>query len=207
MMSFDPPELHRGQLFVFEGIDRCGKSTQCENLKSALEGVGRTVVLYSFPNRDTAIGSVIDKYLKKEIDLPDQAIHLLFTANRWETMKDIQKMLLNGVTVIMDRYAYSGICYSVAKGTLSLLWCKAPDRGIIKPDCIFFLDLSPLKANRRAGFGEERYEVIEFQEKVRDQFLKIKDNSWKKCRSLKVDGTGGRGKLRRQETNPYEGDD
>ncbi|XP_014785316.2 uncharacterized protein LOC106880029 [Octopus bimaculoides] len=130
-------------------------------------------------DRDTAIGSVIDKYLKKEIDLPDQAIHLLFTANRWETMKDIQKMLLNGVTVIMDRYAYSGICYSVAKGTLSLLWCKAPDRGIIKPDCIFFLDLSPLKANRRAGFGEERYEVIEFQEKVRDQFLKIKDNSWK----------------------------
>lgn len=37
-------------------------------------------------DRDTAIGSVIDKYLKKEIDLPDQAIHLLFTANRWETM-------------------------------------------------------------------------------------------------------------------------
>jgi dTMP kinase len=42
--------------------------------------------LYRFPDRTTAIGVLIDQYLAKTIDLDDKAVHLLFSANRWELM-------------------------------------------------------------------------------------------------------------------------
>ncbi len=35
-------------------------------------------------DRETAIGSIINKYLTKEIELDDRSVHLLFSANRWE---------------------------------------------------------------------------------------------------------------------------
>jgi dTMP kinase len=36
------------------------------------------------PDRTTAIGQMIDAYLRSAADLDDRAIHLLFSANRWE---------------------------------------------------------------------------------------------------------------------------
>lgn len=43
------------------------------------------IVVYDFfSDRNTAIGGLINDYLKKNIDLTDKAIHLLFSANRWE---------------------------------------------------------------------------------------------------------------------------
>ncbi len=70
---------------------------------------------------------MIDEYLKRSRDIDDHAIHLLFSANRWEAMykynsssfisirKDMEKDLTEGVTLIVDRYAYSGVAFSVAK--------------------------------------------------------------------------------------------
>lgn len=40
--------------------------------------------LWSFPDRTTAVGDMIDTYLSSKADLDDAAIHLLFSANRWE---------------------------------------------------------------------------------------------------------------------------
>lgn len=37
-----------------------------------------------YTDRTTAIGKMIDAYLRSEADLDDHAIHLLFAANRWE---------------------------------------------------------------------------------------------------------------------------
>ena len=39
-----------------------------------------------FPDRTTAIGSIINQYLTCAKELDDHAIHLLFSANRWETL-------------------------------------------------------------------------------------------------------------------------
>lgn len=35
-------------------------------------------------DRSTPIGKLIDSYLRSEIEVDDHAIHLLFSANRWE---------------------------------------------------------------------------------------------------------------------------
>lgn len=46
----------------------------------------------------------------------------------------------------------------------SIDWCKGPDRDLPAPDVVFFLKLSPEVAQKRADFGEERYERVAFQE-------------------------------------------
>ncbi|KAJ8585933.1 hypothetical protein M405DRAFT_864999 [Rhizopogon salebrosus TDB-379] len=81
----------RGAFIVIEGLDKSGKSTQASLLLHRLQDpqdVEATtppkVVLLKFPDRTTSIGKMIDAYLRSESDLDDRAIHLLFSANRWE---------------------------------------------------------------------------------------------------------------------------
>lgn len=77
--------------------------------------------------------------------------------------------LLAGTTLVVDRYAYSGVAYSAAKGVpgMDVEWCRAPDVGLPAPDLVVYLRVSNAVAAARAGFGEERYEKAEFQDKVR----------------------------------------
>lgn len=70
-------------------------------------------------------------------------------------------MLQVGTNVVCDRYAYSGVAYSAAKG-LSFDWCLAADKGLLKPDLVFYIDVGPDEIAKRSGFGDERYEKVEF---------------------------------------------
>ncbi|KAF9916378.1 hypothetical protein BX616_003929 [Lobosporangium transversale] len=169
--------MARGRFILLEGCDRAGKSTQCAMLVAALKERGHSVELCKFPDRTTTIGKMIHAYLTNTEELDDRAIHLLFSANRWEAMQTIKRKLLAGTHLVVDRYAYSGVAFSAAKG-LDLTWCKDPDRGLIRPDITFFLDLPSSDAEKRGGFGEERYEKREFQERVRDVFLQLRSKEW-----------------------------
>ncbi|KAF9194714.1 hypothetical protein BGZ51_007941 [Haplosporangium sp. Z 767] len=169
--------MARGRFILLEGCDRAGKSTQCTMLVDALKEKGHSVELCKFPDRTTTIGQMIHAYLTNARELDDRAIHLLFSANRWEAMHAMKRKLNAGIHLVVDRYAYSGVAFSTAKG-LDLTWCKNPDRGLIRPDITFFLDLPTSEAEKRGGFGDERYEKRELQENVREVFLKLKDKEW-----------------------------
>jgi dTMP kinase len=41
-----------------------------------------------YADRTTPLGEIINKYLRKEMELDDRAAHLLFSANRWELRYD-----------------------------------------------------------------------------------------------------------------------
>jgi dTMP kinase len=71
----------RGAFILFEGIDRCGKSTQCAMLSEYLSSKGSSEKI-NFPNRTSAIGQMINAYLTSATNLNDHTIHLLFSANR-----------------------------------------------------------------------------------------------------------------------------
>lgn len=76
---------HRGLLIALEGGDRCGKSTQCTLVLDYLTKVlNQPTHFIKFPERTSAIGRVINEYLQCGNELSNQAIHLLFSANRWE---------------------------------------------------------------------------------------------------------------------------
>lgn len=104
----------------------------------------------------------------------DEAVHLLFAMNRWEMRQQIIQKLENGESVVSDRYAYSGVCYSVAKG-LNFDWCLGADRGLLRPDLVFYIDAKADVLAKRAGFGEERFEKVEFQSKVEQAYKKFKE--------------------------------
>ncbi|GLE03792.1 hypothetical protein PINS_up012694 [Pythium insidiosum] len=156
----------RGVFVLFEGVDRCGKTTQTRLLHEKLQALGRQSALLHFPDRSTAIGQSINAYLTTATAMDDRAIHLLFAANRWEAASKIEELLTSGVNVVMDRYSFSGVAFSAAKPGLSLDWCWQPEIGLPRPDTVIFLDIPVEKAAKRADFGQERYETTAFQQRV-----------------------------------------
>lgn len=56
---------------------------------------------------------------------------------------------------------------------MSYEWCRGPDISLPAPDLTLFLAVSPEKQTERGGFGEERYEKAEFQERVEHVFERI----------------------------------
>lgn len=164
--------IKRGAFIVFEGCDRCGKSTQSRQLFTFLENLSIPVKYMAFPERTSNIGQVINAYLGNKQELNDETIHLLFTANRWEHKNDILKHLNSGTTLVVDRYAYSGLAYSVAKG-MSKQWCMRPESGLPRPDLVFYLKAPVDSLLERGNFGEERYEKKDFQTNVFEVFEDI----------------------------------
>ncbi|WWD17958.1 thymidylate kinase [Kwoniella shandongensis] len=169
MSATSSSSSRRGAFIVFEGLDRCGKSTQVDRLVQRLDRDGHKARLQKFPDRTTAIGKMIDAYLQSKAEMDDHAIHLLFAANRWECAAAIRRDLENGITVIADRYAFSGIAFSAAKG-LPFEFCLQPDTALPLPDITLYLTLPPAVASQRSAFGVERYETVAIQTAVREQF-------------------------------------
>ena len=186
----------RGKLILIEGLDRTGKTTQVDALVERLRGCGLKVVAAKFPNRESEIGQLINRYLtNRDFQLPDQAVHLLFSANRWEYIEELKRQLNDGYCVVLDRYVFSGVAYSSAKGTpgMDLQWCLQPDKGLLKPDLTLFLTNEDRESiANRAGFGEERYEDSDFQLKVKQKFHEAFDAYCQEgeLRTVNVTGKG-----------------
>ncbi|XP_045875746.1 thymidylate kinase isoform X2 [Meles meles] len=132
----------RGALIVLEGVDRAGKSTQSRKLVAALCAAGHRAELLRFPERSTEIGRLLSSYLEEKRELEDHSVHLLFSANRWEQVPLIKKKLGQGITLVVDRYAFSGVAFTSAK------------------------ELQLAEAAARGEFGRERYENGNFQERA-----------------------------------------
>lgn len=164
--------IKRGAFIVFEGCDRCGKSTQSRLLVEYLQKASVPVKHMVFPERTSDIGKLINGYLTNNQELNDETIHLLFAANRWEHKNEIINSLKSGVTLVCDRYSYSGIVYSAAKG-MSLKWCMNPENGLPRPDMVFYLKAEADSLLDRGNYGEERYEKKDFQSRVAQFYEKI----------------------------------
>lgn len=89
----------------------------------------------------------------------------------------------------MDRYHYSGCVYSAAKNNPSLCldWARKPDEGLPRADICIFLAISAENAAKRGGFGQERYERQDLQERVRKLF-QVLQNSPDGTDIVEIDG-------------------
>ncbi|QBQ01583.1 hypothetical protein QKQ25_gp030 [Hyphantria cunea granulovirus] len=167
--------MTRALIVLFEGVDKSGKSSQAALLKDYwTEKYGEDrVSLFQFPDRGTPTGRIIHKYLINELDLDDHIVHLLFSTNRRELQAQIRAKLSEpGHLILLDRYHYSGIAYSLAKG-MCLEFVVWPEHGIIQPDVVVFLHNSRISYN-----GNERYETGAFQRQVYAEYLKMRSESW-----------------------------
>jgi dTMP kinase len=157
---------------VFEGIDRSGKSTQISKLDST------KCIIKRYPDRESISGKLLNDYLQSNITLDAHTVHLLYSANRWESKNEIETFLNKGNIVVVDRYSSSGIAYSAAKDGMDFDWCCMTEKGLPIPDKVIYMQITPEEAKKRGDYGKERYENVDFQLKVQMCYEKLKDNTW-----------------------------
>ncbi|CAH8492991.1 unnamed protein product [Heterobilharzia americana] len=155
-----PGSTKRGLFVVFEGTEKCGKKTQSELLQEALTQItGKSALLIHFPDNTTPIGNLLAQYADGKIQLEPHAAHLLYIANRWEHQDKISTALKSGISVVVDRYSYSGIANTAAKfhplSEYDWKWCRDMESGLLQPDFIFCLAPENFaEISVRDGFGK-----------------------------------------------------
>lgn len=176
-------------LIVFEGIDRSGKTTQCKRLFESLREKGYNVASVRYPDRSSPVtGGLINDYLSKKVEIPLSAASFLLLANSWENRDKLVAELEQGKIVIMDRYLWSNIAYSVARGMNEQVFTKL-NEGLPEPDLYVFIDVDAKVAASRSDFGMEIYDNFEFQSQVMNTMRKLHaSNSSTPGKVIRIDG-------------------
>ncbi len=150
------PSSSSGTLIVVEGIDGSGKSTQLVILKNLLEANGFAVDISEW-NSSPAIRP-LNKKVKAQRepgDLVDpRTFHLTHAADMADRYaKLIKGSLAAGKIVLCDRYMYTDIARSVARGA-DELYIRKVYKFLPKPDLAFYfrvpIDIAVQRATGRA---------------------------------------------------------
>lgn len=169
--------MKRGKFIVFEGIDGSGKTTHAALLKKKLEAMGESVFLTAEPSNGEA-GKLLRRCLRREADLPEEAIAGLFLTDRLDHIKNPKDGILShlekGETVLCDRYYFSSFAYNGAYAPLD--WVEQINslpRALLKPDLTLFLDIPPERFLARVENRSEteRYEKLEVLKRVRENYF------------------------------------
>src|SRR5258708_26121996 len=144
-----------GKLFVVEGIDGSGKSTQLSLLYQWLKSEGYGVV-FSEWNSSPLVRDITKRGKKKHMLTPStfSLIHATDFADRME--HSIIPLLKAGAIVLCDRYIYTAFARDVVRG-MDATWVRELYSFAVKPTAAFYFRV-PLETamNRlltgRAGF-------------------------------------------------------
>lgn len=188
------------KLFVIEGLDGSGKSTQIKLLKDHLIHKGHGCEFLHFPRTDAPyFGELIARFLRGEFgslkDVDPYLVAMLYAGDRMDASGQLRSWLENKIIVLLDRYTYSNIAYQCAKFDNKtsqenlMKWILALEFdhfGIPRPDLNIFLDVpfsftemklsSSRTGNDRDYLGGNRdihEESLNFQRKVRDIYMHI----------------------------------
>lgn len=106
---------HTGRLFIVEGIDGSGKSTQLTLLAQWLRSLGHLVV-FSEWNSSPIVKATTSRGKKRHLLTPlsFSLIHATDFSDRVE--RDIVPALKAGAIVLADRYVYTAFARDVARG-------------------------------------------------------------------------------------------
>ena len=148
---------NRGRLFAIEGIDQSGKRVQSGLLAKELTRNGHNTSLWSFPDYSTPLGKQLRAYLAGRSHFDYHAAHLLYAANKWERVQELEREIRSSHNIIVNRYTPSNLAYGVAHG-LPLHWLESLEKGLPKPDIVFVLDITTQtsfeRKKRRRDFHE-----------------------------------------------------
>lgn len=158
----------RGRLFIFEGIDCCGKDTQADLFTARLRETGREVYRCNLPNRATPFGTEIDRLLNDRAmaDKPatlKRLLGLAYQADSLDTGVVLEMLLEAGVDVVCVRYVLSSLVYQRDQRLLMPLILDNFERFMPKPTATVFIDVDAEESvarrhARNPGADPEFYE-------------------------------------------------
>lgn len=188
------------RLFVIEGVDGAGKSTQIKMLRDFFANIGYKCEYMHFPRTETPFfGELIARFLRGEFgslnDVDPYLVAMLYAGDRKDASGLIENWLKEGKIVLLDRYTYSNIAYqcaklhdSEAKNDLMkwILSLEFSHFAIPKPDLNIFLDVpiafTEKKLSSQRSGDDRTYlngnrdiheESLTFQKSVRDLYLRV----------------------------------
>lgn len=151
-------EISRGVLFVIEGIDGSGKSTQAGLLADWLEGEGYDAVRLREPT-DGRYGTQIRRaaHANLQREDPDREYELFLLDRRENVEQHIGPALRERRVVVLDRYYFSTMAYQGARG-IDPERIRAENEAFAPvPDRVFYVSISVAEglsriARDRSGF-------------------------------------------------------
>jgi dTMP kinase len=188
------------KLFVIEGVDGSGKSTQLNLLREFLSGEGYKCEYLHFPRTDSPFfGELIARFLRGEFgslnEVNPYLVAMLYAGDRNDAAGTIRNWLNDNKIVLLDRYTYSNIAYQCAKLDSAvdqnrlmnwILKLEFEHFGIPVPDLNIFLDVPFSFTERKLlskrtgsdrnylnGTSDIHEESLDFQRKVRDIYLRV----------------------------------
>ena len=179
-----------GLFLVLEGVDGAGTTTHTKLLADALRARGLPVRTTREPS-DGPVGVQIRQVLTGRLVVPGMqggrppswsTMALLFAAGRMDHIEaTVVPNLLDGVTVISDRYYYSSVAYQSITGggePETIAWVKEINRHARRPDLCIVLDIpEAVAAKRRASRGgREIFDDGELQAQLATFYTKIDDH-------------------------------
>jgi dTMP kinase len=125
-----------GKLFIVEGIDGSGKSTQLALLAQWLRGEGH-LVTFSEWNSSPIVRATTSRGKKRQLLTPltFSLIHATDFSDRVE--RDIIPALKAGAVVLADRYVYTAFARDVARG-VDRQWVRGLYRFAVVPTLSFY---------------------------------------------------------------------
>jgi len=164
-------------LVQIEGTDRVGKTTVVKLLCKELKKENIRVKVLVFPNRETEIGNIIDKMLKKKKFQWSEAVvfQLLQTANRLEFYQEIKEWReRRDAVLILDRYVLSGLVYgkldNVPYDSLMSLQLLLPPPQL---NIVLTANRESLERRLKEKIQPEIYESIEKILEIQREYIKV----------------------------------
>jgi dTMP kinase len=168
-----------GFLITIEGIDGIGKTTQARILSEFLRGKGYDVVELREPT-ESVWGKKIRNLTKHGRDASPKEECMWFLEDRkLDVSENIAPGLESGKIIVVDRYYYSNMAYQGALGLDMEKIRSENEKFAPRPDIVIILDATPktgldrIKNKRKEELNY--FETLEYQEKVRELFLRMKD--------------------------------
>lgn len=165
-------------LIAIEGIDGSGKSTIANYLKEELEKEGFRVVVFKEPT-NSVHGQKIRQSFNNRLDAHKE-LELFLLDRKHDVERNILPALKKGYIIVMDRYYYSTIAYQGARGIDIDKIKKMNEKIAPKPDLVIILDVKPeigIRRIKERGDKPNKFEDLEYLEKVRKIFLELKDDN------------------------------
>lgn len=162
-----------GQFIVIEGIDGSGTTTHCAILSERFTEKGLPTHVTREPS-DGPVGVLIRQILTGRVVVPGYhgshapswaTMAALFAADRLDHLEaEIVPNLLDGVSIVCDRYDYSSVAYQTVSsggGPDAALWVRELNRRARRPDLTLVLDVDPEVAAGRRGARSGSPELYE----------------------------------------------
>jgi dTMP kinase len=172
--------VNKGLFISIEGPDGSGKSTQLKNIIKYFQDKEVRLVFTREPG-GTKIGEKIRSIIldRDNMEMTDMTEALLYAAARAQHVEEkIRPSLLEGKTVLCDRYVDSSIAYQGYGRNLGESVSLINDYAIsgIKPDVTIFLALEPeVGRNRIKHDDKDRLEIekADFHQRVYDGYMRL----------------------------------